>query len=478
MPRKYNIKVSPVPSRFPPLGKFEIERGENCIKCGRCAITCLYGVHNRGEDDPRRMAEPADYLCKGCFRCIQECPRDALSISRNKEYLLLGDSYWTPEIISKNWYQAETGKIPVSGAGYSGPFSGEGFDSMWTDMSEIVRPTRDGIHGREYISTTVDIGRKLPALTFDANGALASPIPPTLSIPLPIIFNALPFERYENIYEALARAASYLGTFMMVNPDEWFNTTYKAHIVPVLTTVREDLIRASKMAEFEYGRDVLSQVKEAKELNPRSILSVKVPCGDQVAEIAEELTVEGVEVIHLYADINGQTFRKSLIKNASQRSFIKDMTLNVHRHLVDLGIRDEVTLIVSGGIASAEHVAKSIICGADVTAIDLPLLIALECRYCKNHNNGQTFKKSLIKNAPQASQPCPIELKGVNPQWGAQRIINLIGAWRNQLLEILGAMGLREVRRLRGEVGRAIFFEDIQKETFDTVFVREGGIIG
>jgi ferredoxin len=459
MPKKYYIEVTPTPPKYPPIGKFRIERGENCINCGRCALTCLYGVHNRGEDDPRRMAEPADYLCKGCFRCIQECPRDALSISRSKDYLLLGDSYWTPEIISTNWYQAETGKIPVSGAGYSGPFSGEGFDSMWTDMSEIVRPTRDGIHGREYISTTVDIGRKLPALTFDANGTLASPIPPTLSIPIPIIFNTLPFERYENIYEALAKAASYLDTFMIVNPDEWFNTTYKAHIVPLLTTLREDLIMTSKMAEFEYGSDVLSQVKEAKELNPRSILSVKVPCGDQVAEISEELTVGGVEVIHLYTDLNGQTFRKSLIKNASQRSFIKDTILDVHRHLVDLRIRDEVTLIVSGGIASAEHVAKSILCGADVTAIDLPLLIALECRYCKNCRNGLA---------------CPIELREVNPQWGAQRVINLIGAWRSQLLEVLGAMGLREVRRLRGEVGRAIFFDDIQKETFDTVFVREG----
>jgi hypothetical protein len=63
-----------------------------------------------------------------------------------------------------------------------------------------------------------------------------------------------------------------------------------------------------------------------------------------------------------------------------------------------------------------------------------------------------------------------MELKDVNPEWGAQRIINLIGAWRNQLLEILGAMGLREVRRLRGEVGRAIFFDDIEKDTFDNVF--------
>jgi hypothetical protein len=31
-------------------------------------------------------------------------------------------------------------------------------------------------------------------------------------------------------------------------------------------------------------------------------------------------------------------------------------------------------------------------------------------------------------------------------------------------------MGLREVRRLRGEVGRAIFFEEIEKDTFDKVF--------
>ncbi len=34
-------------------------------------------------------------------------------------------------------------------------------------------------------------------------------------------------------------------------------------------------------------------------------------------------------------------------------------------------------------------------------------------------------------------------------------------------------MGLREVRRLRGEVGRAIFLEDIEKDTFDTVFAME-----
>ena len=50
--------------------------------------------------------------------------------------------------------------------------------------------------------------------------------------------------------------------------------------------------------------------------------------------------------------------------------------------------------------------------------------------------------------------------------WGARRLANLMNAWRDQLLEALGAMGMREVRRLRGEMGRAIFMEEIEKEAF------------
>ena len=47
-----------------------------------------------------------------------------------------------------------------------------------------------------------------------------------------------------------------------------------------------------------------------------------------------------------------------------------------------------------------------------------------------------------------------------------------MGAWHNQLIEILGAMGMREVRRLRGEVGRAMFVEDLEREIFAPLFER------
>jgi glutamate synthase domain-containing protein 2 len=151
----------------------------------------------------------------------------------------------------------------------------------------------------------------------------------------------------------------------------------------------------------------------------------------------------------VYADRNGN------VECEDKTWFVKDMTRKVHNHLVDLGIRDTVTIVSSGGIAMAEHVAKGVICGADAVAIDIPLLLALECRMCLRCERGLS---------------CPVEIENVHPQWGKARIMNLVGAWRNQILEVLGAMGLREVRRLRGEVGRAMFFEDLEAQTFGELF--------
>ena len=43
-------------------------------------------------------------------------------------------------------------------------------------------------------------------------------------------------------------------------------------------------------------------------------------------------------------------------------------------------------------------------------------------------------------------------------------------AWHDQLIELMGAMGMREARRLRGDVGRAMFFEKLEEETFGKLF--------
>ena len=208
MPKKYHIHPKVTPLEMEYLYKFKMTRGENCINCGKCTKVCIYEAHKRRNDDPRKMAEPNTVVCRNCFRCIQECPRGALEKSLQQDFVNISGSYWKADMFLTLWKQAEDGKVPVTGAGYRGPFTGAGFDSMWTDMSEIVRPTRDGIHGREYISTGVELGRKLGHLAFDAEGRLLTQPHPTVDIPIPILFDIPPVELSPNVMLAMIKAAS------------------------------------------------------------------------------------------------------------------------------------------------------------------------------------------------------------------------------------------------------------------------------
>jgi glutamate synthase domain-containing protein 2 len=99
--------------------------------------------------------------------------------------------------------------------------------------------------------------------------------------------------------------------------------------------------------------------------------------------------------------------------------------------------------------------AKAIICGADLITINLPLLIALECHLC---------------DSCQPGTPCPAKLEKIDRAFAVGRMTNLIAAWHDQLIELMGAMGMREARRLRGDVGRAMFFENLEEETFGKLF--------
>jgi hypothetical protein len=162
-----------------------------------------------------------------------------------------------------------------------------------------------------------------------------------------------------------------------------------------------------------------------------------------------QLAREGAEVVQLVADSFGRE------QAAANPRHMRDVLRDVHGALLRDGSRDQITLIGSGGIAVAEHMTKAILCGADLVAIDVPLLVALECRLCGECERGQ---------------PCPVAMSEVEPAFAVQRITNLMGAWHLQLVEMLGAMGIREVRRLRGETGRCMFFEDLERETFGALF--------
>jgi hypothetical protein len=391
----------------------------------------------------------------GCFSCVQDCTKNLLRLTINPVYESLGNSYWKPDIIKTTWLQAETAKIPVSGAGYRGPFSGQGFDSMWTDMSEIVRPTRDGIHGREYISTSVDVGRKLPFLAVNGDKS-KSTLPPLVSIPMPLVFDltsqahALP--KLDPIIEQTAA-----DTGLIALMDSRYQPATDAHLEniafylgPDSPPVPDAMLKRTRLVEVSDSPTVAERIKTIKQIHPEIVVAVRVELTAAGIERAVKLAgLEEIEVIHIVADANGNEF------TTQKPRFLKDMIRQLHTTLIEQGMRDEITLMAGGGIALPEHMAKAIICGTDLVTINLPLLVALECHLCDSCRPGT---------------PCPAKLDEIDFSYGVGRMTNLIAAWHDQLVELMGAMGMRDVRRLRGDVGRAMFFENLEEETFGKLY--------
>jgi ferredoxin len=457
MPKKYHIDVQFTPNRYPTIGRSGIvDWGEGCLKCARCVkYDCVYDVYRHRTFSSDILADTIDELCKSCFRCVQGCPKRLIHKTLNPEWEALGDDVYTPEIISLTWEQAQSGKIPVSGAGYGGSFSGPGFDSMWTDMSEIVRPTRDGIHGREYISTVIDIGRRPSRLSFDDQGNLLSETAASIRVPIPILFDLLPFGDISlQVLRGIAAAAAALDTLMMVPASQTAELSeYSDHVVPVLDDTTNDYqwIAAHKMVEIPDSRDAFDIMTALKRVRSDLLVSVRIPasCSEEKIQRVLDYSKAGFDLIHCVADERGYE------PDQDNGVHLKDAVKAIHAALLREGVRDEVTFMASGGIALAEHVAKSMLCGANLVGVDVPLLVALECRVCRNcRNRGK----------------CPVRISNADPKWASRRIINLIGAWHNQLLEMMGAMGIREARRLRGEQGRVMFMEDLENETFVQLF--------
>jgi Pyruvate/2-oxoacid:ferredoxin oxidoreductase delta subunit len=459
MYKRYHLNTSPAKLPSTRIGKLKITRNDKCLNCGRCLTFCIYDVHKRDAADPRKMSDPASELCKRCFACIQNCPQEALKMGKNEVSEKMGDAYWTPQIIQTIWNEAEEGKIPVYGAGYGGPFKGTGFDAIWTDMSEIVRPTRDGIHGREYISTLVDLGRKPPWISDFENPKL----PLSLEIQVPMLLDTNPLNlNSKDLVLSVIKAAHRVGSFAFLDIKN-YRDELKPYLESVALRFAVDKIGQDHSVPWEKVRfiEILlppefsnSKLEQAlavlKERTQTVLVSLGITDPRSLDEIFPLFQQERADVLHFYADTRGKSLKGDF--------FISEAIRKMHVEFVRKCNRDEITIIGSGGLAAAEHVPKLIICGADAVVLDLSLLAAMGCRICE----------------VCATEHCPAEVDKLTPETAEQRLVNMICAWRDQLLEVLSAMGLRDVRRLRGEVGRAIFYEEIEREAFAFIFERNG----
>lgn len=404
---------------------------------------CVYGVFS----GPVGGFAPREHLCVGCLRCTTQYP-DMVTVSHNPARQLIGDDFFTPDHVDTVVHESETGRIPIKGQGYRGKFGGEGWDGMWTDMSEIVRPTRDGIHGREFISTEIDIGDRPAYLQFDQHYQPLGPIPQMVSIPIPILLDTLPTSTLSRTTcHILSDAAHVLKTFVILPFRKVMMYDLNgSHIVPLLDPNDFSSFKnfTTKSQLIELSSWNLQIFQEIRNLFPNVIPILRIDFDTDNDLLA--LFHAGVRVFHFTADYHGRS------KNGK---FVLDLIREAHQVFVNAKCRDQVTLIGSGGIIVAEHVPKAIICGLDAVALDTALLVALQARFdgpCINQKDSHFVLPSNLTH-----------------DWGKQRIINLAGSWRDQLFEILGAMGLREVRRMRGEVGRAMFQKNLEEEAFSGI---------
>jgi hypothetical protein len=457
---RYHIKTEAVPNIVPwpnrflvDVNRFQLAKymiGEVFHQRGDIkAITsrpCMYGTFS----GPIGGFAARPQHCVGCLRCTVQHP-EILTISHNPAFRALGDSYFHFGHIGAVAYEAETGSIPVKGAGYRGKFGGEGWDGMWTDMSEIVRPTRDGIHGREFISTVVEIGEKPSYLVFDEDGQPVGTMARTLAIPIPFLYDAPPPSVTSGLVADILSAAAAQTETLAILPLEQisrFELDVKS-LVPLIKVDEADLVSnlpfVPKMIEIEIDHAQSSTLQSLlfslQSSFPDTILALRLPYSDR--ESLLRYTADGIHVFHFVADYHG---------HGRDGRFVFDLIREAHLAFVEAGMRDQVTLIGSGGIVAAEHNPKAIIAGLDLVALDTPLLVAMQALF-----EGECLDRA----ESQFTLP-----KKLNRTWGIQRIKNMTAAWRDQLLEILGAMGLREVRRLRGEIGRAMFQTDLEREAF------------
>ena len=106
------------------------------------------------------------------------------------------------------------------------------------------------------------------------------------------------------------------------------------------------------------------------------------------------------------------------------------------------GIRGNVSLVVGGSIRSAADVVKAVALGADACYVATAALLALGCHLCRTCQSGKC-------NWGIATQR-PDLVKRLNPDIGSARLINLMTAWRHEIMEIMGGMGINSIEALRG----------------------------
>ncbi len=392
----------------------------------------------------------------------------------------LGNKRWTAELILATYEQALTGN-PPEGLEYKVGKSGGGFDRLGFKNG----PDGSGLEDENY-DLSVDLNRRH--------------VGPKITIPIPIYGAGMSFGSVSlNFMLARAIAAKQLGTFTCTGEGGYPPPLmeYKDYVITQIATgmfgVREDTIQAARIVEFKYAQGakpglgghlladkVTSEVANMREsmpftslyspfpfhsvysvedhkkhvdwvraVNPTCLVSVKVSTPVDVDMVAIGSYYAGANILHIDGGYGGTGAAPEIAKKNIAMP-IEYAIPKVHRYLVAEGVRDEITVMASGGIRTAYDVAKAIALGADGCVIGTAEAVAVGCTHCGNCERGRGCQVGITTTDPELTLL-------IEPEWGAQRIINLYNSWSKQWRAILGGLGLRSIKELRGRTDLLVY---------------------
>ncbi|OLS28097.1 MAG: Glutamate synthase [NADPH] large chain precursor [Candidatus Heimdallarchaeota archaeon LC_3] len=393
----------------------------------------------------------------------------------------LGNKRWTDELILSTWQQASSGKPPTSGLEYKIGKSNGGFDRLHFKSNSVSQLKPDE-----------DIDLVLPL-----NGRSEGP---KINISLPIYGGGMSYGSISlNFMLARAIAFQKINSFFSTGeggyPPALF--PYKENIITQIATglfgVNEETIKMSRILEFKYAQgakpglgghlladkvttevakmresvdfsslyspfpfhsvysveDHKKHVDWVKSINPDALISVKVSTPRDVDMVAIGSYYAGANIINLDGGFGGTGAAPEIAKKNIAMP-IEYAIPKVHKFLESEGVRDEIVLIASGGIRTAYDVTKAIALGADGCVTGTSETIAVGCTHCGNCEKGRGCQVGITTTDPYLST-------FIDPEWGAQRIINLFSSWKMQWEDLLRNLGLKSIRDLRGRTDLLLY---------------------
>jgi glutamate synthase domain-containing protein 2 len=468
--------------------EFEVVRNENrCIACRVCERQCANEVHYYSTELGKMLSDESK--CVDCQRCVSLCPTRALKIVKSNCSLRENDN-WHEDTIKEIYKQASSGGVLLSSMGNPKQYPVY-WDKILINASQVTNPSIDPL--REPMETRVSLGKRPDGIERDENGEIKTELPPMIDLSMPVMFSAMSYGSISyNAHASLARAAEELG--IMYNTGEGglhedFYKYGKNTIVQVASGrfgVHEEYLNAGAAIEIKMGqgakpgigghlpgakivgdvsrtrmipegsdaispaphhdiysiedlRQLVYSLKEATEYKKPVI--VKIAAVHNIAAIASGIARSGADIIAIDGFRGGTGAAPTRIRD-NVGIPIELALAAVDRRLRDEGLRNRVSLVVGGSIRSSSDVVKAIALGADACYIATAALLALGCHLCRTCQAGKC-------NWGIATQR-PDLVKRLNPDIGMQRLVNLMTAWKHEIMEMMGGMGINSIEALKG----------------------------